>query len=61
MQINHIHFQPGLSLASQHRNQKRINVIGFLNPTMGQLRSHLKAGSVDSDFIIQVMGAIAKQ
>lgn len=34
---------------------KRINVVGFLNPVLGQLKSHLKIGSVDSDFIIQVM------
>jgi transposase len=34
---------------------KRINVLGFLNPATGQLKSHLKTGSIDSDLIIQVM------
>ncbi|MBK1725058.1 IS630 family transposase [Thiocystis violacea] len=34
---------------------KRINVLGFLNPASSQLKSYLKIGSVDSDFVIQVI------
>ena len=34
---------------------KRINVIGFLDPVLNQLKRYIKIGSVNSDFIIQVM------
>jgi transposase len=34
---------------------QRINVLGFLNPALSKLKSYLKIGSVDSEFIIRVM------
>lgn len=34
---------------------QRINVLGFLNPAIDQLKSYFKIGSVDSDFIIKVI------
>jgi len=34
---------------------QRINVLGFLDPAIDQLKSYFKIGSVDSDFIIEVI------
>ena len=34
---------------------QRINVVGFLNPAIDQLKSFFKIGSVDSEFIIKVI------
>lgn len=34
---------------------KRINVLGFLNPDANELKSYLRIGSVDSEFIIEIM------